>query len=279
MRVAAIELFVPVRPTGRSEGIDDVDAVRSALLRDPQRRKHQALDAIKLAATLKPDVILCPGWTFVGRRPSVATLVRVTGGATLLFEVLGADTGNPTRKANSKANDGSAPVPFVLRGGTLAVLPAQVFAVSDQLRATSASDEVARRIAIAVRTGRNIGHGIVLLCGEVNILRRQVRKGVGVTYGWDRAVDAAGLPATGFKNAVVFNPAHTPNGGYVRAKRRNGPWAAIVSTANNLDRTIIGKRSRLAAPAHAAINGKDLSPIDDYPVGNDGSRVVLFLMP
>jgi hypothetical protein len=75
---------------------------------------------------------------------------------------------------------------------------------------------------------------------------------------------------------VVLNPAHAPSGSYVRDKRRAGPWRAIVSTANGLDRARLG-RSPLAPPAHAVAAGQDLAPaVEPIAVGERGSRVVVY---
>jgi hypothetical protein len=165
MRVAVIELFVAVRPERWSKTVDEGEALRSALFRDPQRRNQLAVEAIEASAELKPDVIVCPGWTFVGPPPLAGELVRMTGGATLLYEVLTeAGTVKAMRKAKGVAVGGVAAFPYVLIRGVLSMLPMQVFAVSAELDAPDALDNVARPFATAVLSGRNISHGIVLLC-------------------------------------------------------------------------------------------------------------------
>jgi hypothetical protein len=108
------------------------------------------------------------------------------------------------------------------------------------------------------------------------VVRRSPIKGVGVNHYWDETVATAGLHATAFRRAIVFNPAHTPNSGYIISKRRHGPWAALVSTANNMDRTVLGAPSNFAAPAHAVVHRKDQVPLAEKPVGTDRSRVVLY---
>jgi hypothetical protein len=85
MKVAAVELFVKV---SRSKSCDPATAVQKALRRDAGPRRKLALDAIRRAAQMNAEVIICPGWTFVGRPLTLNDLRKAAGRATVLFEVL-----------------------------------------------------------------------------------------------------------------------------------------------------------------------------------------------
>jgi hypothetical protein len=263
MRIAAIELYVEVSKRGSAQGqLSDGAAVLRALAARRDARNALALEAIEVAAGLAPSIILCPGWTFVGRAPRAATLGRGAGGAVVVFEAV---------------EPPAEPRTLVLERGVVRELPAQTFATAAELEHPESAGP--GRLAAALRSGRSVGDGVVLVCGEVNAVRRFVKAGERVRYAWDERVAAAGVTEQDLAGAVVLNPAHTPTGSYIRDKRRAGPWRALVSTANALDRARLGK-APLAPPAHAVMAGQDLVPAaEPVRVGERGSRVVVYDVP
>jgi hypothetical protein len=259
MRIAAIELHVEVSKRRRTAAdLSDADAVTAALRAHPDERNALALGAIEVAAAFEPAVIVCPGWTFVRRAPRPATLTRAAGNSAVLYEVL----------ADADAR------PHVLEAGVARELPSQAFSTSGEL--DDARHDGAARLAAALKDGRRITAGLVLLSAEVNAVRRTVQPGTKVSYAWDKRVASAGLVERDLSDALVLNPSHTPAGSYVRDKRRAGPWRALVSTANTLDRARLG-RTPLAPPAHAVLAGRDVEP-SEQPVAVDerGSRVIVY---
>jgi len=273
MRIAVIELHVDVsRRAPSAREVADGDAVARVLRARPDERNALALRAIEVAAGFEPAIIVCPGWTFVARAPRAATLSRAAGKAVLLYEVLAA-----TRSRSVAARDaGRIELPWrteVLEGGGVRELPPQTFVTSGEL--DDAGSDCPIRLAAALKVGRRVAGAIVLLDGEVNVVRRQVQAGAPVRYTWDGRLKSAGVLERDLSAALVLNPSHTPAGSYVREKRRAGPWRAIVSTANTLDRSRIGKPA-LAAPAHVAVAGIDQEPsLDPVAVDARGSRVVI----
>lgn len=281
MRVAVIELYVDVSHRRRTAGeLSDMDAVMRALRARPDERNALAIEAVEVAAAFEPAVIVCPGWTFVGRAPRTASLTRAAGDAALLCEVLGT-AGEPGAGATISRRGPGEParleVPWrtvVLERGVVRELPGQTITVSGQL--DDPGCECPRLLAAALKDGRRLDSGVVLVCAEVNAVRRRVEPGHPVRYGWDERIATAGVPGRELSGSLVLNPAHTPAGSYVRDKRRAGPWRAIVSTANTLDRSRLG-RPALAAPAHAVVAGQDQEPsIAPVELGDGGSRVVVF---
>jgi hypothetical protein len=280
MRIALIELWVDVarrRRTARE--VSDAVAVSRALRANPGERNALALRAIELAGGFDPAVIVCPGWTFVGRAPRPATLARAAGKAALLYEVL--ERGGTRRRARGKRGtagpDAGGPDlpwrPHALEGGALRELPGQAFLSSGEL--DDAGSRSPSRLAAALRDGRRVGSAVVLVCAEVNAVRRVVQAGAPVRHVWDERMERAGALERDLAGALVLNPSHTPAGSYVREKRRAGPWRALVSTANALDRTRLG-RPALAPPAHAVVDGRDQEPaLAPVAVDGRGSRVVL----
>jgi hypothetical protein len=278
MRIALIELHVDVsrRPRSASE-VADGDAVTRALRARPDERNALALQAIEVAGSFEPEIIVCPGWTFVGWGPRAASLSRAAGKAVLLYEVLaGGERSRRRRRDRGTRQGGRAELPWrthVLEDGAVRKLPTQTFVSSGEL--DDAGSDCPTRLAAALRDGRSVAGAVVLVCGEVNAVRRQVQAGASVRHGWDERVRSAGILDGDLADAVVLNPAHTPAGSYVREKRRAGPWRAIVSTANTLDRSRIGKPA-LASPAHAVVDGRDQEPsLEPAAVDAHGSRVVI----
>lgn len=270
LRVAAIELFVEVRSSRAQEPPGDAEAILRALRADPGARREAALAAIRAARESRPDVILCPGWTFVGRAPADRTLAAAAGPARLVYEVVEArDAGPPKDPKASAAGPRWFPWrSFVLEGGTRRELAPQVVSLSADLGDAAR----AQGLADALRGDRAVGEATLLVCGEVNVVRRRPRNGT-VGHVWEPRVAEAGLPASALEGRVVLNPAHGPNGSYVRNKWRAGPWRAIVCTANTLDRSRLG-RSAAAPPAVAVVDGGDVAGQETALEG--GSRVVVF---
>jgi hypothetical protein len=281
VRVAVIELYVDVSRRRRTAGeLSDGDAVMRTLRAHPDERNALALEAIEVAAAFEPAVIVCPGWTFVGRAPRTASLRRAAGDAVLLCEVLGtagqhgAGATLPRREPGEPAGLELPWRTVVLERDVVRELPGQTVTVSGQL--DDSGCDTPRRLAAALKDGRRLVSGVVLVCAEVNAVRRRVEPGHPVRYGWDERIATAGVSGRDLSGALVLNPAHTPAGSYVRDKRRAGPWRAIVSTANTLDRSRLG-RPALAAPAHAVVAGQDQEPsTDPVELGDGGSRVVVF---
>ena len=273
MRVAAIELFVNV---AHSNGGDDGSAIRAAIQGDPSRREKLVLAALEKAVEEKPDVILCPGWTFVGRHPAPQLLRKSAGQATVIFEVFPRKNrmalGAPAKgKDATEGNiDGRVDwATYVLEGGRIRAIPRQVFIFSSDL------NEITGAQFTRALLKRRIGHGIVLVCGEVNVVRRRKEQDR-IRHYWDPRAETA---RTELKDLVVFNPAHAPNSSYVRTKRRKGPWRALVSTSNRLDRRTLSKRSNLPAPAHAVVKGHDRMPSNVAKLDGDESRVLFYDLP
>jgi hypothetical protein len=239
--------------------------------------------AIAKAAAEKPDVILCPGWTFVGRLPCLKRLRKVAGRATVIFEILLQRKVTVRAPANRKSAAKSVVVKgavdegvtwntYVLEQGRVRALPRQVLASSADI-----DEETGDKLADALRCGRGIVRGIVLICGEVNVVRR-CRKQGGIGHIWDPRVPKKTVHAA-LKDEVVFNPAHTPNSNYVRIKRRYGPWRALVSTSNRLDRRRLRKRGNLPTPAHAVVNRRDCGQYKVEELSDGESRVVFYEVP
>jgi hypothetical protein len=242
MRIAVVELHVDVSRRRRfAREVADDDAVARALRARPDERNALALRAIEVAGDFEPAIIVCPGWTFVGRAPRAASLSRAAGSAAVLYEVLAYGREGRARRRH---------------------------------RRTGAAET--GRTELPWRTdGRRVAGAVVLVCGEVNAVRRQVQTGAPVRHSWDERVRSAGVLEHDLSDALVLNPSHTPAGSYVREKRRAGPWRAIVSTANTLDRSRLGKPA-LAAPAHAVMAGRDQEPsLEPVAVDIRGSRVVV----
>jgi len=280
VRIALIELHVDVsKRTQSARELPDGDAIARALRARPDERNALALRAVEAAAGFEPAIIVCPGWTFVGRAPRAAPLSRIAGNAAVLYEVLAAERGEPngrTPRGVGAGGAGRSGLPWraeVLEGGVLRALPAQTFLTSEEL--DDPSSDCVTRLAAALKDGRRVAGAVVLLGAEVNAVRRQVQAGAPVRYIWEERLKSAGVLATDLSAALVLNPSHTPAGSYVREKRRAGPWRAIVSTANRLDRTRLGKPA-LAAPAQVALRGKNQEPsLEPVAVDARGSRVVI----
>lgn len=280
MRIALIELHVDVPRRPRSaRDVSDADAVARALRAHPAGRNALALRAIEIAGGLDPAIIVCPGWTFVGRAPRPAALARAAGNAALLYEVLDAGRARARKARGGGARAGSAGRadlpwrPHALEGGAVRELPGQAFVSSGELDDAGSSSPA--RLAAALRDGRRVAGAVVLVCAEVNAVRRVVQAGSPVRHAWDERMARAGVLERDLAGALVLNPSHTPTGSYVREKRRAGPWRAIVSTANTLDRGRLG-RPALAPPAHAVVEGRDREPsLAPIEVDGRGSRVVV----
>lgn len=259
MIVAALELYVEVRRSRARVPPSDARAVLGALLRDPRGRNELALEGVR-AASGGADVILCPGWTLVGRLPR-AGLVAAARKATVVLETV--DGGGESASV------------WALRRGAATPLPAQVFERSFEL--DLADEDVAAPLAAAVKGARALPEGVVLVGGEVNIVRREPRRGR-IEYGWDPGVAAAGLASTALAGKLVLNPSHVPVGSYIRDKRRHGPWAAVVSVANRLDSRRIGGRN-FPTPAHVVARGADAAPLGEDRLPDGESRVVWYELP
>lgn len=274
MRIAAIELYVEsrARRRGRSAAVTEGETLAEGLRADPKARNRLALRAIASAAALDPgpDVILCPGWTFVGRGPTDDALAKAAGRRTVVFEVLRRD-GPAAAPKGRIAEDGQEPpwAAFVFEGGRSRPLAGQAFATSEGF-----DDDAARALADALRGERRAGEAVVVASGEINVMRRRTVDGR-VHHAWDERVAAAGTPSSALEGVVVLNPAHTPAGSYLRDKRRAGPWRALVATANRCDPKVLGRT--FSAPAHGVEDGADLDPAA-APVELDeaGSRIVVF---
>jgi hypothetical protein len=277
MRIAAIELYVESRARRRSgtASANEAETLAAALRADPKGRNRLALRAIATAAALDPapDVILCPGWTFVGRGPTDAALAKAAGARTVVYEVLHRD--GPAAGPKGRLADGECELPwagFAFAGGESRPLAAQAFATSDGF-----DEEAARALANALRHDRHVGAAVVLSSGEINVMRRRTVDGR-VHHAWDERVAAAGAPSSALTGAVVLNPAHAPAGSYLRDKRRAGPWRALVATANRADPKVLGRP--FSAPAHGVAGGVDLEPTaEPVEVDDAGSRVVVFEVP
>jgi hypothetical protein len=265
MRIAAIELFVEVKASRAAEPRSDADAVARAIRARASERREEALELIRRAAGLGAALVLCPGWTFVGRAPTPRALSAAAGAATVVFEVL--DEGEPA--ARKKAASSAAVArrfpwsSHVHEGGSTRELAPQVVAVAEELD----DEERARALAEALRSGRSIGDATLFVCGEINVMRRRTEDGK-VGHVWEPGLAAAGMPESAVAGRLVLNPAHTPNGTYVRHKWRAGPWRAIVNTANTLDRAKLG-RTALPAPASAIIGGEE---VEGQVTAAEGSR-------
>ena len=259
MIVAALELYVEVRRSQSKVPPSDARAVLGALLREPRPRNELVLAGIR-ASSGGADVVLCPAWTLVGRLPR-ASLAAAARKATVVLETV--DGGGETASV------------WALRRGTATPLPAQVFERSGEL--DDADEAVAAPLAAAVKGARALPEGVVLVGGEINIVRREPRGGR-IEYGWDPGVAAAGLPSTALTGKVVLNPSRVPVGSYIRDKRRHGPWAALVSVANRLDSRRIGGRN-FAPPAHVVARGADVAPVGEDVLPDGESRVVWYELP
>jgi hypothetical protein len=276
MRIAAIELYVESRARRRngSTATNDAETLAAALRAEPKARNRLALRAIATAAALDPapDVILCPGWTFVGRGPTDAALAKAAGARTVVYEVLHRDGSAAGPKGRLAEGEGELPwAAFAFGGGESRPLTAQAFATSNGF-----DDEAARALAYALRHDRHVGEAVVLSSGEINVMRRRTVDGR-VHHAWDERVAAAGAPSSALAGAVVLNPAHAPAGSYLRDKQRAGPWRALVATANRADPKIFGRP--FSAPAHGVAGGVDLEPAaEPVEVDEAGSRVVVFEM-
>jgi hypothetical protein len=275
MRIAAIELYVESRARRRngSTATNEAETLAAALRADPKARNRLALRAIATAATLDPapDVILCPGWTFVGRGPTDAALAKAAAGRTVVYEVLQRD-GPAAGPKGRVAGERGRELPwaaFVFEDGRSRPLDGQAFTTSEEF-----DDEAARALAAALRGERRAREAVVLAAGEINVMRRRTVDGR-VHHAWDERVAEAGAPAELLAGTVVLNPAPAPAGSYLRDKRRAGPWRALVATANRCDPKVLGRP--FSAPAHGVAGGVDLEPAAE-PVELDeaGSRVVVF---
>jgi hypothetical protein len=267
MKIAAIELHVPVKPGKLSDGAAIIQALRA----DPAARRRAAMNAIAAASAAGAQVIVCPGWTFVGRAPTAKALAKAAPGATIVFEMLD-ESGGTGRNRRGKSLDatnrkaqtlGAYATLHAFDGKKVRDLPPQVFATGAEV------EESAERFSQALAE-RAVGDAVVLCCGEVNVVRRY-KEGAGVGHRWDGAAEAAGAREARVRGKLILNPAHTPSGGYVRAKRRAGPWRALISAANTL------ARGGLTEGAHGVRGGEDCEPVGVLTLfEDDPSRVVVY---
>lgn len=273
MRVAAIELFVHV---ARSQ-LEPSDAVMHALAADTVGRNEQALRAIEEARRHGPDVILCPGWTFVEAAPT--SLPRIANGATVIFEVLplkpprGQPAGKLAVKSTSKGS-GNAPRwnSFVLEQGQVRECPRQAVTRGPELDDPENAQTLARTL---MSPERLVGKGRLVVCGEVNVMRFRA-EGHNRQCIWEPQVARAGLSDRAFVGLTIFNPAHTPSSNYMSIKRRRGPWKKLVTTANQLDFGRLNRRT-LPQPTQAYVDEAQLEPERELALRDSGRLVVFSL--
>jgi hypothetical protein len=280
MRVAAIELFVDLLESDEPPAT----AVRRALVRNADRRNEQALSAIQAALKLAPDVILCPGWTFVGDTYPNA-LRSLVGGTTLIFEVhpeeeppaslegqghgKGQEKGERPQEGKSaqkQQGDGDSHFfpwrTFVVESWKLREVPRQVIALGTELNEPT----MAQALATALKSPeRRVVDEYLLICGETQAVRIEYTPKA--RYEWDRGVADHGVPKQAFKGRTVFNPAHTPSGSRMHEKRKRGPWRALVTTANQFDRTRLGLNGRVPEPTRAYIDAQEIAVPEFVEVG------------
>ncbi len=279
MRVATVEMFVDLDLTT----LNNVPsmAVRQTLVRNARKRNEQALSDISAALKRDPEVIECPGWTFVGNAPP-AELLGLVGKRTLIFELLPEeDLSASTKKKDQdkgqwRGADDGCRFPwrtFVMEAGQIREVPRQVIARGWELNDPANAETLATTL---MSNGRRVAGGKLFVCGESNALR--IRRGAPKRHIWDPAVEAAGAPAAAFAGLPVFNPAHTPSGSRMHEKRRCGPWKAIVTTANQFDRKRLGLGGGVPQPTRAYVNQQELEPVESEDLPSK-DRVLVFELP
>lgn len=262
MRIALVELHVAVPPRRRGAPASPEDAVARAIRRDPAAREALALEGIARGAAEGAQVVVCPGWTFAGEAPAAVRLAEVADGARVVFEVLDGDAVAEAAGAPPAAR------PFVFEGGAVRPAPAQAVSAGGDLDGQDAPAALARALAAE---GRRVGEAVLLLDAEVNVVRRRAADG-GVSYRWDPGVARAGVPASAVHGRIVVNPARLPSGSYVLAKRRAGPWHALVTTANAFDAPMLGLPPP-PAPLRAIVRRRELR-LPEPAVLSDGASLV-----
>jgi hypothetical protein len=224
-----------------------------------------------------PDVILCPGWTFVGDSYP-EDLPSIVGGTTLIFEVhpkvepptssegqghgKGQEKGQRPKEGKSaqkQQEDGDSHFfpwrTFVVESRRLKEAPRQVIALGKELD----DPTMAKALATALKAPeRQVAGGRLFICGETQAVRIQYTPKA--DYVWDHEVARNGAREDAFKGLTVFNPAHTPSGPRMHEKRKRGPWRALVTTANQFDRTRLGLNGRVPEPTRAYVDEQEIAP-------------------
>ena len=242
MKIALVELFVPSRRVADSASQLILRALRSA----PQARNDAACAAIEAALHLSPDIVVCPGWTFVADDARSVGITPPTT-ATLVFETVRLSDVEAALQKSTKAEPAAAPLypwtSWVWRPGQEPVeLPRQVVSTGSEMD----DDENAAALCAAL-VRRSVGDGALLLvCGEVNVVRLEKHGGS------RRCLLTEGFQPL-FEGQLVLNPVHTPNSSYMSKKRADGSgqwWRSLVTTGNTFDPALV--RARGGTPAQTA---------------------------
>lgn len=215
-RLCLIELFVPLKRMRRAESV--AHAVWKTLMADPDARNRTALRAIEAARRLGASVILCPGWTFVS--PSApAGLARAAGAVTVLFETVTPDASagrGPPKGESGMTEDGRMPwQSWIYEGGHARRVPGQVMASSRELDETKAA-----ALCLDIRGDRWLASGLLLVCGEINILYLdKAERGARRPITLHPRIERAGLHESELRVPRILNPTHVPNDSFSRRKQ------------------------------------------------------------